>query len=105
MNTTPLRDRLRFRRRHIPVWPAHDQPAAPQMAQPGCTICIGPILGTILTLGASNLGVSQGAALLAIYSLGLARPFLLVAAFTDHFLKRRSSCNLGIRFHLHRKQI
>ena len=52
----------------------------------GWTPCIGPILGAILTLSATTMGVRDGAALLAIYSLGLALPFLLVAAFTDRFM-------------------
>jgi len=53
----------------------------------GWTPCIGPILGAILTLGATTMGVSDGAALLSIYSMGLAVPFLLVAAFTDRFME------------------
>jgi cytochrome c-type biogenesis protein len=52
----------------------------------GWTPCIGPILGAILTLSASTMGVSDGALLLTIYSMGLAVPFLLVAAFTDSFM-------------------
>jgi cytochrome c-type biogenesis protein len=52
----------------------------------GWTPCIGPILGAILTISATTLGVSDGAALLSIYSMGLAVPFLLVAAFTDRFM-------------------
>jgi cytochrome c-type biogenesis protein len=52
----------------------------------GWTPCIGPILGAILTLGASTMGVSEGAILLSIYSMGLAVPFLLVAAFTGRFM-------------------
>ena len=52
----------------------------------GWTPCIGPILGAILTLGASTMGVSDGALLLSIYSMGLAVPFLLVAAFTGRFM-------------------
>ncbi len=52
----------------------------------GWTPCIGPILGAILTLSASTMGVSDGALLLTIYSAGLAVPFLLVAAFTDRFM-------------------
>jgi cytochrome c-type biogenesis protein len=51
----------------------------------GWTPCIGPILGAILTISATTMGVSDGAVLLSIYSMGLAVPFLLVAAFTDRF--------------------
>jgi cytochrome c-type biogenesis protein len=54
----------------------------------GWTPCIGPILGTILALSATTTGVSDGIALLSIYSLGLAVPFLLVAAFTGPFMAR-----------------
>ena len=49
----------------------------------GWTPCIGPILGAILTLSASSGSLSDGVALLSIYSLGLAVPFLLTALFTD----------------------
>lgn len=48
----------------------------------GWTPCIGPILGTILTMGAATTQVAEGMVLLSVYSLGLAVPFLLVAAFT-----------------------
>ncbi len=54
----------------------------------GWTPCIGPILGTILTLGATRTAVGEGVALLGIYALGLAIPFLLVAAFADFFVQR-----------------
>ena len=46
----------------------------------GWTPCVGPVLGAILSLAALQGGALQGAGLLAIYSLGLALPFLLVAA-------------------------
>ena len=54
----------------------------------GWTPCIGPILGAILTMGASVATVSDGAALLAIYSLGLGVPFMLAALFTDSLAAR-----------------
>jgi cytochrome c-type biogenesis protein len=45
----------------------------------GWTPCVGPILGSILTLVASSATVGQGAFLLSVFSLGLALPFLIVA--------------------------
>jgi len=48
----------------------------------GWSPCIGPILAAILALGAATASVSDGIALLSLYSAGLAIPFLLVAAFT-----------------------
>jgi len=53
----------------------------------GWTPCIGPILGAILTLGASSTLVSDGTALLAFYSLGLGVPFILAALFTERFMR------------------
>jgi cytochrome c-type biogenesis protein len=50
------------------------------------TPCIGPILGAILTLAAAQASVTRGAALLAVYSLGLALPFLVTAVALDRFL-------------------
>jgi cytochrome c-type biogenesis protein len=52
----------------------------------GWTPCIGPILGAILTVGAASATVTDGVALLGIYSLGLGIPFLLAALFTDRLL-------------------
>lgn len=43
----------------------------------GWTPCIGPVLGSILTLAAVSAG--SGAVLLAAYSVGLGIPFLIVA--------------------------
>jgi cytochrome c-type biogenesis protein len=54
----------------------------------GWTPCIGPVLGAILTVSAATATVSQGIALLAVYSLGLGLPFLMAAAFTGAFLAR-----------------
>jgi cytochrome c-type biogenesis protein len=50
------------------------------------TPCIGPILGGILTLAATEAGLGRGIALLAVYALGLALPFLLTALALDRFL-------------------
>ena len=46
----------------------------------GWTPWIGPVLGTILTIAASEQDVMKAAGLLAVYSLGLGIPFLLAAA-------------------------
>ena len=47
------------------------------------TPCVGPALASILGLAATEDSVAQGAGLLAVYSLGLAVPFLVTAvAFT-----------------------
>lgn len=45
----------------------------------GWTPCVGPMLGSILTLAASSGGASRGAFLLLMYSLGLGIPFLAVS--------------------------
>src|SRR2546423_3489926 len=50
------------------------------------TPCIGPILGGILTLAATQAGLGRGIGLLAIYALGLALPFLVTALALDRFL-------------------
>ena len=42
--------------------------------------CIGPVLAATLVLAGSSDTVAQGALLLVVYSLGLAIPFVLVAA-------------------------
>jgi cytochrome c-type biogenesis protein len=41
------------------------------------TPCIGPVLGSILTLAATGATAARGAALLAAYAAGLAVPFML----------------------------
>lgn len=46
----------------------------------GWTPCVGPILGSILLLASTSATIGQGAFLLFIFSLGLAVPFLLIAA-------------------------
>ena len=47
----------------------------------GWSPCVGPILGAILTMAVGQGGVDRAAALLSVYSAGLAVPFLLVALF------------------------
>ncbi|MBR71659.1 MAG: cytochrome C biogenesis protein [Rhodospirillaceae bacterium] len=54
----------------------------------GWTPCIGPVLGSILTLSARSGEISNGVILLAIYSIGLGIPFIIAAGFTGLFLKR-----------------
>jgi cytochrome c-type biogenesis protein len=49
------------------------------------TPCIGPVLGGILTLAWSSETVWRGAYLLAIYSLGLGIPFLIIGFAFDFF--------------------
>jgi cytochrome c-type biogenesis protein len=49
----------------------------------GWTPCVGPVLSGILMLAADSQTVSRGAILLALYTLGLGLPFLLVAALVD----------------------
>jgi cytochrome c-type biogenesis protein len=59
----------------------------------GWTPCIGPVLGAIFTLAASQNDLRRGMLLLAAYSAGLAVPFLIAAyaieAFLDWFQRFR----------------
>ena len=45
----------------------------------GWTPCVGPILGSILLLATTSSTALQGAIMLAVFSLGLSIPFILVA--------------------------
>jgi len=64
----------------------------------GWTPCIGPVLGAILTLTATGADMRQGILLLALYSTGLAVPFLLAALFVGELLGRlRALGRLGRR--------
>lgn len=45
----------------------------------GWSPCVGPILGSILMMAANEAEVARGALMLAVYSLGLGIPFVLVA--------------------------
>jgi cytochrome c-type biogenesis protein len=52
----------------------------------GWTPCIGPILGSILVLAATEESVDKGILLLISYSLGLAVPFILSGYLIQKFL-------------------
>jgi cytochrome c-type biogenesis protein len=49
----------------------------------GWTPCIGPQLGAILSLAATEASVERGTTLLGVYAIGLGIPFLLAAGFID----------------------
>jgi cytochrome c-type biogenesis protein len=67
----------------------------------GWTPCVGPILAVILGLAATQNSVLKGVALLAIYSLGLAVPFLLTSLGIQRFLKFYSR----FRSHMHALEV
>jgi cytochrome c-type biogenesis protein len=79
----------------------------------GWTSCVGPILGALLTLLATQgIAVLQGAVLAFIYALGLGSPLIIVAAFFSRlgtgsrfwkFMRGRAfELNLGFTtLHLH----
>jgi len=52
----------------------------------GWTPCIGPILGSILVLAATEESINKGIFLLIFYSLGLALPFILSGYLIQKFL-------------------
>jgi len=64
----------------------------------GWTPCIGPILGAILSIAATEADVVRGTTLLAVYALGLGIPFLLVAAY----FPRLSGLMAWMRRHMER---
>lgn len=64
------------------------------------TACVGPILGSILAIAATQETAWNGAYLLAIYSLGLGLPFLIIGIAFDYlmpFLKKIQRYSLIIR--------
>jgi len=65
----------------------------------GWTPCIGPQLGAILSLAASEASVAKGTLLLGVYAMGLGIPFLLVAFFLER------SMGVMIRLKRHMKTI
>lgn len=64
----------------------------------GWTPCIGPQLGAILSLAASEASVARGTLLLGVYALGLGVPFLLAAIFLTHTigLMNRMKRHMGL---------
>ena len=52
----------------------------------GWTPCIGPILGSILVIAATEVSINKGILLLISYSLGLALPFILSGYLIQKFL-------------------
>ena len=52
----------------------------------GWTPCIGPILGSILALAATEESINKGILLLLFYSLGLAIPFILSGYLIQRFM-------------------
>ncbi|MDB9784187.1 cytochrome c biogenesis protein CcdA [Pelagibacteraceae bacterium] len=57
----------------------------------GWTPCIGPILGSIIALSATEASVGKGILLLTFYSLGLAIPFILSGYYMNKFLSSKKS--------------
>jgi cytochrome c-type biogenesis protein len=49
----------------------------------GWTPCVGPFLGSILTLAAASGSLREGVTLLLVYSLGLGLPFLVTGLLID----------------------
>jgi cytochrome c-type biogenesis protein len=67
----------------------------------GWTPCVGPILAVILGFAAEQDSVTKGIFLLAIYSMGLAVPFLLTSLMIERFLKFYSR----FRSHMHAVEV
>src|SRR5713101_1917876 len=67
----------------------------------GWTPCVGPILAVILGFAAAQDSVLAGIVLLAVYSMGLAVPFLLTALGIERFLRFYSS----FRAHMHAVEV
>jgi cytochrome c-type biogenesis protein len=59
----------------------------------GWTPCIGPVLGSILALSATEASIGRGILLLSFYSLGLAIPFILSGYYMSKFLITRKGFN------------
>ena len=64
----------------------------------GWTPCIGPILGSILVLAATEESINKGILLLFFYSLGLALPFIFSGYLIQKFLifSKNFKKNIGL---------
>src|SRR5271166_992932 len=67
----------------------------------GWTPCVGPILAVILGFAATQDSVAKGILLLAVYSMGLAVPFLLTSLGIERFLKFYKR----FRMHMHALEV
>ncbi len=67
----------------------------------GWTPCVGPILAVVLGFAAAQDTVWKGVFLLAIYSAGLAVPFLLTSLGIERFLKFYNR----FKFHMHAVEV
>ncbi|HEA64921.1 MAG TPA: cytochrome c biogenesis protein CcdA, partial [Candidatus Aminicenantes bacterium] len=63
----------------------------------GWTPCIGPILASILFYASTTNSMLSGIALLAVYSLGLGLPFILVSLGLETFLERYQKLRRHLR--------
>lgn len=59
----------------------------------GWTPCVGPILGSVLFMASQGNTALYGAALMAIYTVGLAIPFLLISLFAETVLQHYRKWN------------
>ena len=77
----PVLDRFQFgvRPERLPAGRSARSVALGGLFALGWSPCIGPVLGAILTMGASSQSAPVAALLLVAYSAGLAVPFLLAA--------------------------
>ena len=67
----------------------------------GWTPCVGPILAVVLGFAAAQDTVVKGILLLAVYSAGLAVPFLLTSLGVERFLKFYNR----FKFHMHAVEV
>ncbi|MBF0117320.1 MAG: sulfite exporter TauE/SafE family protein [Desulfobacterales bacterium] len=52
----------------------------------GWSPCVGPLLGSILSIAAMHETVTKGIILLGVYSLGMALPFIIISIFINFIL-------------------